>query len=86
MMNDKIINSVTGQSTPPVLSDAVLEAKAKQFYEEWLRDISAIKSYTEWLDYLSNKAMEGRSYEDDPQLQELTDPDNPDSPLWSDMI
>lgn len=80
-MNDKIINSVTGQSASPVLSEAELEAKAKQFYEEWLRDISAIKTYTEWLDYLSNKAMG-----DDPSLQELTDPDNPDSHLWSDMI
>lgn len=81
MMNDKIINSVTGQSTSPVLSEAELEAKAKQFYEEWLRDISAIKSYTEWLDYLSNKTMG-----DDSSLQELTDPDNPDSPRWEDMI
>ena len=68
-MNDKNINSVT---------EADLEAKAKQFYEDWLRDVSAIKSYTEWLDYLSNKAMEEQS--------QLTDPDNPDSPLWSDMI
>ena len=80
-MNDKIINSVTGQSTSPVLSESELEAKAKQFYEEWLRDVSAIKTYTEWLDYLSNKARG-----DDPSLQELTDPDNPDSPRWEDMI
>ena len=102
MMNDKIINSVTGQAEPPVLSESELEAKAKQFYEDWLRDVSAIKSYTEWLDYLSNKAMEERSYEDyedDPEyeewllkaeghseLAELTDPENPDSPRWGDMM
>lgn len=72
MMNDKIINSVTGQVETPVLSEAELEAKAKQFYEDWLNDVSAIKSYTEWLDYLRHS--------------QLTDPDNPDSPLWSDMI
>lgn len=57
MMNDKI-NAVI---------EAELEAKAKQFYEDWLNDVSAIKSYTEWLDYLSNKAMDDRNnqvYED----------------------
>ena len=56
-MNDKI-NAVI---------EAELEAKAKQFYEDWLNDVSAIKSYTEWLDYLSNKAMDDRNnqvYED----------------------
>lgn len=66
MMNDKTINSVTGQAEPPVLSEAELEAKAKQFYEDWLRDVSAIKSYTEWLDYLSNQGMEEEPYPDPP--------------------
>lgn len=59
----KAISSVNPDKSP-VLTETELEAKAKQFYEEWLRDVSAIKSYTEWLDYLSNKAMEERKYKD----------------------
>ena len=79
----KVISSVN-QEEPPVnvVTERDLEKQVcEAAYEAWCRNTEEIKEYTEWLNSLSNKLALERA-----ELSELTDPDNPDSPLWRDMI
>ena len=79
---NEVISSVNNEVPVKTVTERDLEKQVcEAAYEAWCRNTDEIKEYTEWLNSLSNKLALEKA-----ELSELTDPDNPDSPLWRDMI